>query len=429
MSLTLTVNGQNLVFLPNGQVAIGAGGAQSIHGSWRTAVTGAEPQDNKVRYTLDGADQGPLQALYSINQANQLQIALQADGATASASVPFSGGIEIDEAHNLTYNLIDDTGNSLNKSITVYGGNFRFEDGTGNLLMDLANGGQISIAGDSGIASLEADENRVAGFNADDLLRFHASTDNTLADGSVVTVPAKLSFIGSWDIQNGKLLFLSKVTGNISKPDVQIGFAGKFGAITAGFVYYADRAGTQLAFNISGSHVWKAGNTTDTFNWESTIGYTEKTFSAQAGFQLDSLSKSGRSFSLNGNLKLQQPVGGELSLDFTLKGQYKWKNNLLTFQADVSDVAGALTYDLMLEGTFQLSHGSIAFDVKFSNTAGNNSFTLDLNYQGDQNSLIRALSFHLQISQTAAGTMINASVSIRLTYVRGVGVLQLAAAA
>ena len=427
MSLELTVGGNDLVFAPNGDVAINAGGTQTVSGSWRTAVTGTEPQNNKIRYTLNGADQTPLQALYAFNATNQLQVTLQAGDGTQSAAETFIGSIEIDDGHHLIYDLIDGNGQSIGKSITVYGGNFRFEDGTANLLMDLANGGQISISGDSGISSLEAAENRVAGFNADDLLHFHASTDNVLADGSVTTIPANLSFIGTWDIQNGELVFLSKVTGDITKPDVHIGFAGKIGAVTAGFVYFADSGGTQFAFNISGSHVWKAGNTTDTFNWQSSIGFSQKTFSAQTSFDLTSNNKSGRSFSINGNLTLQQPVGGALTLDFALKGQYKWSNNLLTFQADVSDAAGAVTYDLMLEGTFKLDHGTITFDVKFSNTGAANSFTLDLNVQGDKTSLIQALIFHLQITQTQAGTMVNATAQIKLQYVRGVGVLTAAA--
>jgi hypothetical protein len=429
MSLELTVGGNDLVFAPNGDVSVNAGGAPTVHGSWRSAVTGAEAQDNRIRYTLDGVDQAPLQALYAFNATNQLQVTLQAPDGTQSAAETFLGGIEIDDSHRLIYKLIDGNGLPNGRSITLYGSNFRFEDGTANLLMDLANGGQISLSGDSGIGSLEAAENRVDGFNADDLLHFHASTDNTLADGSVTTIPAELSFIGTWDIQNGQLVFLSKVTGDTTKPDVQIGFAGKIGAITAGFVYFADSGGTQLAFNIGGSHVWKAGNSTDTFNWQSSIGFSQKTFSAQTTFDLTSLSKSGRSFSLNGNLTLQQPLGGALTMGFTLKGQYQWSNNLLSFQADVSDIAGAVSYDLMLEGAFKLDHGAIGFDVKFSNTAGTNSFSLDLNVQGDQASLIQALSFHLQISQTQAGTMINATAQIKLQYVRGVGLLTQAAAA
>jgi hypothetical protein len=424
MPLTIATGGKTLVFNPNGDVALGSGGAQGVHGAWRTSVTGAEPEDNKVRYTLDGADQPPLQAVYGFNETNQLLVTLTAADGAASAPAAFIGGIEIDDAHHLIYNLLDEAGNQLQRDITVFGGNFRIEESTSNLLMDLAGGGTLSLQGDSGINSLEAAENRVAGFNAGDLLHFHASTDNTLSDGSVMTIPAKLSFIGTWDIQNGQLVFFSKVTGDITKPDVKIAFGGKIGAITAGFVYFADSAGTQVAFNISGQHVWKAGNTTDTFNWQTSLGFSQKVFSAKANFEFDSLAKDGRHFSINGDLTLVQPIGGQLTLDFALKGQYQWNNNLLTFQADMRDVAGALSYDLMLEGTFKLDHGTIQFGVKFSNAPTGNTFTLSLNVQGDRTNLIKALSFHLQITQGQAGTMINATAEIRLRYVKGVGLLQ-----
>jgi hypothetical protein len=425
MPLTLKVGGQTLAFLPSGEVAVAADGNQTVQGSWRSKVSGAEPRDNKVRYSLNGADQTPLQAVYSFTDPdNQLQVILKADDGTQSDPFVFPGGIEIDDDHELIYNLIDDSGNTLNASVTVYGGNFRFEDGTGNLLMDLAGGGQVSVVGDSGVNSLEAVENRVAGFNADDLLHFHASTDNTLADSSVMSVPAKLSFIGTWDIQNGSLVFLSKITGDITKPDVHIGFAGKIGAVTAGFVYFADSQGTQLAFNISGRHVWKAGNTTDEFNWQSTLGFSQKTFNAKVNFDLTSKSTSGRTFSVDGDLTLQQTAGGAASMSFNLKAQYQWKNNLLTFHADVSDVAGALSYELMLEGTFKLNHGKITFNVKYTNAPAGDTFSLDLNMQGDKSNMIKSLSVHLQISQGAAGIMINATAEIRLRFVKGVGVLE-----
>ena len=428
MPITLTVQGQALQFLANGDVAVSAGNQPTVQGKWRTAVTGAETQDNKIRYSLGAVDQAPLQALYSFTDpSNQLQVVLEGADGTRSDPAVLNGSIEIDDAHDLVYKLLDDSGNPLNASITIYGGNFHFADQTSNLVMDLANGGQIEIVGDSGINSLEAAENHVAGFDADDLLHFHASTDNTLADGSVMNVPAELSFIGTWDIQDGSLKFLSKITGDITKPDVHIGFAGKIGAVTAGFVYFADSQGTQLGFNISGQHNWKAGNTTNEFNWQSTLGFSQKSFDAKVSFDLTSKSTSGRSFSVNGDLTLQQPKGGPLTLNFNLKAIYQWKNNLLTFTADVSDVAGALSYQLMLEGTFKLNHGTIQFAIKFSNAPAGNSFALDLNFQGDKKNLIKALSVHLQISQGAAGTMINATAEIQLRFVKGVGVLAQAA--
>src|ERR1700736_577624 len=106
MSLTITIGGTKLVFLPNGDVATVTDGTQAVHGAWRTAVTGAEPQDNKIRYTLDGANQTPIQAIYSVNDSNQLRTALKAADGTETAVEVFLGGIEIDDAHDLIYNLI-----------------------------------------------------------------------------------------------------------------------------------------------------------------------------------------------------------------------------------------------------------------------------------------------------------------------------------
>src|SRR3954449_12895860 len=105
MSLTIAVDGKDLVFLSSGDVAVSNGGAQTMHGAWRTLVGGAEPEDNKVHYTLDGADQTPIQALYGINAANQLQVVLQGADGTSSAPEFFAGGIEIDDAHHLIYSL------------------------------------------------------------------------------------------------------------------------------------------------------------------------------------------------------------------------------------------------------------------------------------------------------------------------------------
>lgn len=424
MPITMTVQGKKLLFLPTGDVAVSAGNDQTVEGKWRATVSGAEPKDNKLRYTLSGVDQAPLKALYSFTDpSNQLQVVLEADDGTQSDPSVLLGRIEIDDAHDLVYKLLDDSGNELNTSVTIYGSNFHFAEMTSNLVMDLENGGQISIVGDSGVNSLEAAENHLAGFNANDLLHFHASTDNTLADGSVMNVPAELSFIGTWDIQNNSLTFLSKITGDITKPEIHIGFAGKIGAVTAGFVYFADSAGTQLAFNISGQHVWKAGNSTTEFNWESTLGFSQKSFDAKVSFDVTSKSTSGRNFSVDGDLTLHQPKGGPLTMSFNLKAQYQWKNNFLIFTADVSDVAGAMSYQLMLEGTFKLDHGTIQFAIKYSNAPGGDTFSLDLNIQDDKKSLLKALSVHLQISQGAAGVMINATAEVQLRFVKGVGVL------
>lgn len=423
MALTITLSGKNLAFLPNGDVAVVVGNQQTVTGKWRTAA-GTDPQDNQIRYTVSGASQPPLSAIYSFNSSNQLLATLKATDGTQSTQEPLLGSIEIDDAHRLVYHLIDQDGNVLDQAITLFGGNFHFAEGTGNLVMDLTGGGQVSIGGDAGINSLEAAENHVGGFQAADLLHFHASTDNTLGDGSVMTVPADLTFIGKWDIQKGSLKFLSKITGDLTKPSISIGFAGKFGAVSAGLVYFADAAGTQLAFNISGQHIWKAGNTTNEFNWQTSIGFSKTTFDAKVDFDFNSKNTNGRNFSVKGDLTLAQANGGPITIGFHLKAQYAWKNNILTFAADVSDVAGALSYQIMLEGNFKLGHGTIQFAIKLSNAAGANSLSLDLNFQGDKNSLIQVFKAQLHITETQAGIMINGTVELQLRFVKGVGVVK-----
>src|ERR1043165_4931795 len=193
MAITITLGGKKLLFLPSGDVAIAANNQQTVTGKWHTAGAN-DPQDNKIRYTVAGANQPPLAALYSFNDTNQLQVALKADDGTQSTKEALLGSIEIDDAHRLVYHLLDGNGNALNQSLTLFGSNFHFAEGTGNLAMDLTGGGQVSISGDAGINSLEAAQNHVAGFDAADLLHFHASTDNTLADNSVMNVPADLTF-------------------------------------------------------------------------------------------------------------------------------------------------------------------------------------------------------------------------------------------
>src|SRR5689334_9752036 len=117
MPITLTVQGQSLQFLANGDVAVSAGNQPTVQGKWRTAVTGAETQDNKIRYSLGAVDQAPLQALYSFTDpSNQLQVVLEGADGTRSDPAVLNGSIEIDDAHDLVYKLLDDSGNPLNAS-------------------------------------------------------------------------------------------------------------------------------------------------------------------------------------------------------------------------------------------------------------------------------------------------------------------------
>lgn len=65
--------------------------------------------------------------------------------------------------------------------------------------------------------------------------------------------------------EQAKLVFASKVTGDLARPDVMIGFGGKIKAVGAGFAYYADAAGSKLACTIKGEHRWNS--TTASWNF------------------------------------------------------------------------------------------------------------------------------------------------------------------
>jgi hypothetical protein len=300
-------------------------------------------------------------------------------------------------------------------------GDLNIERDTNALMVALEGGGQAVVTGSSGIASLEAAQNRIAAFAADDLLRFRASTLNDLDAGGTIEIPAKLDFAGSWDVQNGQLVFLSKVVGDLSRPDVSIGFSGKLGAVTAGFVYFADAAGTQAAFTIRGQHVWHSADADTTFNWQSSLGFSDKRFAAAVRFDANRVAQNGNRLGLKGDLTLKQGDGGAVAMGFSLEAEYAWENNALVFKALVNNTAGGFNYDLMLEGHLKADHGTLTFSIRFTNTPGAEGLTVGLNLVGDQNSAIQAISLQLQISENSVKLAFEGRFSVKQRFVAGVG--------
>jgi hypothetical protein len=340
------------------------------------------------------------------------------DGQSDAASL--QGGIEVDDQHDMIYRLVDSDGNPTGAIVTLYG-DLSIERNTNALVIQLAGGGQARVQGDTGITSLEAAENDVFAVDANDLLRFRATTSNTFDDGSFLAVPAKLEFAGNWDIQDGQLVFMSKV---ISAPDgdaIKIGFAGKIGAVTAGFAYFADAEGTQVAFNIRGQHVFKSADSETDFNWQASLGFSDKRFDAKVNFDVDNVNKNGRHISLSGDMELQQSTGGTLNLDLNLEADYSWEDNSLVFKASVGEEGGVLSYDLMLQGKFKFEAGTLTFDIHYTNSPGADPLTIDLNFEGDTNSFLQAVSFHLQISPDRVEVDLTVHFSITQHFVAGVG--------
>lgn len=413
--LHLKTAGNEMIFTPDGNTSVVAGGGSTVRGTWETQSSDKTLQ-NKISYTIDGAAQTPVPVNYQFNENNQLVATIPATSNTGNVATTFTyaGKIAIDDNHDVVYSLMDDKGNSLSTSITVYG-DISFEANTNDLLIKLEGGGQTTIIGEDGIPKLEALENDLAEFDADDLLRFHASTVNTFADGTAKLVAAQIDFVGNWDVSGNQLVFMSRVKGDITSPDVEIGFGGTFKGVTFGFAYFSDKDGVNLAFNIKGEHTWNSGQA----SWSVSLGYSEKTFRASFAGSLTQKSASGRVFTLTGKTTLQIADGSKPSFDLELNGEYDWtKDGKLTFSAKVSETNGELNYDLSLEGKFQFKGGVLAFQIKISSAEPSPSLQISLAFQGDRAGLIKALSLVLNISQ--GKVTLDFQFEMRMTFVDGV---------
>ncbi|MCG3161361.1 MAG: hypothetical protein JMDDDDMK_02529 [Acidobacteria bacterium] len=401
--LKLNHNGETRLFQADGTVAVIEGGAPVVKGKWRAQSQGGEPQDNQIRYQIDNVDQPPVPVNYSFNKFNQLVsvIPAAANGGADSEPCAWLGQIHIDDASDLNYSLLNDDGSALNNQLTVYG-KLHFAADTADLVIDLARGGQATIEGEktaNGISVLTAEKNLVAEFDAQDLLRFVARTRNDFA-GLTSRIPTKadIKFLGQWDVDpnTGGLIFVSKVAGDINKPDVAIGFAGKLKAVTVGFAYFADKHGEQLAFTIQGSHRWNATET----SFELSLGHTEKKFLADFSGNIARKGASGQQFVLGGSVKIKHEDGAGTDLDLNIEGSYAFDDkNRLIFRAAVSSVNGALNYDLQLEGKFVYKGGTLNFLVRVSSAGPSPKVQIQLAFSANKDELKTMLALALDISK------------------------------
>ena len=420
--LKLNFKGETRFFRDDGSVAVLKGGAPVVSGKWRAQASGDEPLDNQIRYDVDGKPQPPVPVNYSFNEFNQLVsvIPAAANNGADSDACTWLGQIHIDDGNDLIYTLFGDDGKVLNHQLTVYG-KLHFAEKTADLLIDLTGGGQATIAGvkgAEGISQLAAEKNLIAEFNAQDMLRFTATTRNDFA-GLPIRVPTKaeVKFFGSWDVDpdSGGLVFVSKVTGDITKPDIAIGFAGKFKAVAVGFAYFADKDGQQLAFTIQGAHRWNATEA----SFELSLGFTDKKFLADFSGSIVHKGASGQLFTLSGTASIRQEQGAGLNLDLQIEGSYAFNDkNLLVFRAGVSTVNNELNYDLQLEGKFVYQKGELQFQVKVSKAGPSTKVQLRLAFTGNKDELRTMLAVVLDI--TPNQVKITANFELRMRFKGGV---------
>jgi hypothetical protein len=410
--LRITVNSRRLLFASNGNVADTAD--EQVKGAWTAE---SQQQQNQIRYTLGGAEQEPLKARYAFTKRNQLQVTA-GDGAVSGKFV-FPGRIEIDSNHNFRYLVIDAQGKDTGAVLVLYG-DISFAEDTVNLNIALAGGGSAVVTGASGIQSLEAVKNHSAAFDADDLLTFHAKTVNVF-DGvqDPVVKPAILDMVGSWTIQGGTVAFLSQVKSAPTGNTVNIGFAGKFKAVTAGFVYFADRDGSKAVLNIRGRHVYKGG--AGELSWQTTIGFSEKAFDAQVNVRSFTPISSSQSLTIEGTLAVKGEKSKSVSFDLSLAARYEFQGGFLVFKANISSGIQP-SYDLMLMGDFQYSNLALTFQIAYSNAANARRATVDVGVRGNRESMIRMIALMLDVSESDAKLKLDLTLEAHIVFKNGVRV-------
>lgn len=385
------------VFAPTGDVA--EDGTDKLVGKWRSESKGNEVR-NRLRYDVGGVDQTALPVKYSFNQFNQLVAVVPGagDGGADSAPYPFRGRIQINDNHDVVYEVFNKDGTLANNRITVYG-DINFAEKTNDLVITLTGGGEATIQGTkgtSGISMMQAEKNFVAAFDADDLLRFMAFTSNDFSTSPArVAKKAQIEFVGKWDMRDqdgeNQLVFVSKVISSGGQNTVTLGFAGKVKAVTFGFAYFADKNGHNFAFNVKGEHQWDETKA----KWELSLGYSERKFTAEFAGAITSKGKFGQ-FTLTGAAKIEHASGMQTALSLEIEGVYTFENNKLVFKVDLQTSGGKLTYDLRLEGKFAFKSGTLSFQVKFSNKNPSPDFAIEIAWKSDLDQLKTALSFVLE---------------------------------
>lgn len=415
--LSLNFQGETRVFGPDGKVSVLQNGQPVPKGSWRTQPLAGEPKDNQIRYDINGQAQPPVPVKYSFNPQNQLQavIPAAANGGADSAPFAFMGSIQIDDAQDIVYQLITPDGTAMQRNVTVYGG-LSIDSANHNLVINLTGGGTAQVKGDSGLSSLQALKHDITPFKSNDLLRFKASTTNTLANGQTKVIAADMKFVGNWDLKGNQLVFVSQVKGDVTKPTVELAFAGKFKAISAGLAYFADAQGTQLAFTISGQHQWNSGNA----SWDVFLGFAKKQFTARVSGNVSINKQFGdkSNLTLNADWLIEHKDGTTTNMKMELAATYRFnENKTLTISAQFSKNGNVMAYDLKVEGKFVFKSGVLTFQVKFNNQDPSNQFSFQIAFTANPTNLIKALSIVLNVTENSVN--IDFQFEMRMTWVDG----------
>jgi hypothetical protein len=416
--IQVTAGGTKLIFATTGDVADVSGADPVVKGKWQSNTTA---KDNTIAYTIDGAAQQSLAAVYSFTADNQLSVALKGD--TTSDAFVCPGFIEVDHEHDFLYHVIDATGADTGVEFTIYG-TYEFEEVSNDLVLHLTGGGDAHVAGDTGAQSLEAARNHIANFKGEDLLTYQATTTNTFTDGTVINKPAILNFIGSWDIQDGTVVFQSEIEGSQGQEAVTLGFGGKFAGVTAGFIYHHDPNSDDIALNISGQHTFRSDRATTDLAWDTSIGFSARTFSAQVHATSTTNFANGQKLAVEGTLDIEHGAAEPLTLDLKLEATYSFQGGTLVFKADIQEGGVTPSYDLMLQGNFVYDNLKMTFTADFGSAAGGPDVTVSVGVEGNRQSMIQNIQLILKLNPSDAAAQLSLSFTARLHFVNGQRVIE-----
>ena len=362
--LTIKVGSEERRFLPNGSVVTVKNGAETVRGKWRS--TNAGEKANRFHYTFDNAAPKPFAVKYEFNEFNQLVATALKGGDLAEDSAPFvfQGRIMIDDAHDVVYELFNQDGTEARHAVTIFG-DLSISEDIGSIVIALADGGgRAAIKGDQGVVPIMALEN-LSSFAADDLLRFSATTHCNF-DGATKRTRKRaiISFVGKWDFKErageNQLVFVSKVTTGAEK-EIVVGAAGRIGAVEAGFAYFADKEGSQLAFTVRGEHKWDSAEA----KWHLKLGHTKKLFKASIDGEFAKNMPDGQ-FRLTGSFAIEHAADKKAAMKLSIEGTWEFKNNMIVFKV-MADTA-ANRYELSLDGKFVFDKTTLLFQVRYNKT-------------------------------------------------------------
>jgi hypothetical protein len=396
---------------------------QSV-GTWTATVPAGAENRNGISFVLNSGQKHFVPVTYAFNGNNQLTlIVADTDGGISQAAVAYNGAIDIDDNDDAIYRFLDiDSQPSKTYFITVYG-KLSLAPGATHILIDLKEGGSTKIKSAPLLDRVLTGRN-VDKQPGDDFVSFRAATRNLLDTGKTVVTNANITFTGKWDIQEGKLTFLSQIEGTGEDVKAALVFKGTFGPVTMGFQFTNADGDPKLSFVVKGDHRWSEGDAA----WNLSLGYSKQEFIAEAGTNLNIVPGEGQTLKISGDLKIVKRLGSDGAKKDILPTDVKMNLNIayrldqpgrcIIFEADLSKTSLGGNYNLFLAGTFQVRGGQLFFAVKFSNSSGAPEVTAELKFSTNIGGVDAAID--LLVSDKGGRPSINFNIS--LTFVDGVPV-------